>query len=715
MTKNLVLLEAERLWKHGFAIHWLRPKSKIPVESGWTTGPRKKWSELVKTYKPGFNVGVRLGAASKIEKGFLAVIDVDIRRNDFKTIEAAARCVRNLIGKARCPIVLSGRGNGSRHYYCITPEPFKMVTVRKEKDWEVCFYSEGRQVVLPPSVHPDTGQAYEWKRTGSIPMLSPPSTVSNEGKRPLQALEDFRAEKVDLGWLDVSSTMLMGMVEGTGVRDRSAFLLRATNALLSAGLTQNQILSVLTDPKLSIGQVGYEHAKTQSRARAAEWVHRYTFAKVKSEKVEAKIVFSDTPVPARKLTPEEMEEQEKEFTEERAWQQGLEKTQQGKIKNSLNNLDLILSHDLDQPAFIEDLFAGLIKTGEGSMPWDHHKNENLNDKYFLRIKSWIAKTYAFEPALGLVQEAVYLIADRNRRHPVQDWLRSLKWDGKKRVDTWLKRYCNAKESEPYLSEVSRKFLVAMVKRIFKPGCQWDYILILEGEQGEGKSTTARTIAGDEWFMDHLPDMREKDAMLNLQGKWIIELGELADVKRADYNLVKTYLIRRVDTVRAPYDRIRKDIPRQSVFIGTVNEGQYLKDPTGNRRYWPVRVGRCDPKALTGVREQLFAEAYAMYLRKEALYLSEEAETQARDAQEDRRVDDDATAMSETLSAFIERVDKEEVSFEFKRFRIRDLMTGIGPWGNWSGKGYLMNTAAHVLTKAGFIRLKIGGQRFWKRQ
>jgi predicted P-loop ATPase len=252
----------------------------------------------------------------------------------------------------------------------------------------------------------------------------------------------------------------------------------------------------------------------------------------------------------------------------------------------------------------------------------------------------------------------------------------------------------------------------MVSRVFRPGCQWDYVLVLEGAQGQLKSTIARTLASDAWFMDHLPDLRDKDAMLNLQGKWLVELGELADIKRSDYNLVKQYLARRVDTVRSPYGKIREDLPRQSVFIGTVNEGQYLRDPTGNRRYWPVKVGLCDVKGLRKVREQLFAEAYQCYLKGEDLYLKDAANQQAQVTQHERRVSDDSTEMYDRLLEFLHSDAGKALLAE--PFRSRDLFEGpSAPWGSYKPQGWIMNVAAQALTTMGFVQHRKTSGVFWK--
>lgn len=769
-TKDSTLVEARRLYVLGFAIHWLRPRSKIPVESGWTTGPRKTWEALEKSYIPGYNVGVRLGTPSKMSpSGYLAVVDVDVKsknpRHKAEAIEAARKVL-----KGKTPGVLSGRGNGSRHYYCLSEIPFKtfdpavstekvrvhmpskkpsraeLETLTKEEiargiriapAWGVSLYSEGRHVVLPPSIHPDSGEGYQWGRPltaiSELPLL--PLKTAMEGiavsdaalgvdesapPKVATSLTGFKVTPVELAWLGISKELLKAITDGTGVENRSDYLLKASSALFSAGLSQNEVLTVLTDPTTFLGACAYEHAKTRNRQRAAEWVHRYTVQRVKAERegktLSGKSVFEGVPLPARKLSPEEIEKQSAELLEERNWRQDLDRNEKGRPRTTLKNLDLILT-DVNENVFIEDLFASRTMYG-AKTPWGGKDRHYIQDIDLIRVKRWLASTeFGIEPPTAAILEATSLLADRCQVHPVRAYLESLVWDKIPRINGWIKKYCNAHAAEPYLSEVSRKFLLAMVKRVFEPGCQWDYVPVLEGNQGEKKSSVARAIATDRWFADNLPDLRDKDAMLNLQGKWLVELGELADVKRHDYNLVKAYLVRRVDMVRPHYGRLKTDVPRQSVFIGTINEGQYLKDPTGNRRYWPIKVGRCDDVALTKVRDQLFAEAMYVYrTTNEILMLGPQAEAQARDAQEDRRIDDDETEMRDALLSFLRSPAAK--TFPFEKFKVYDnLMIGPGaPWGAWNDKrGYILNTAGHILTTLGFEKFRSHGIRYWSRK
>lgn len=752
-----VLAEAKRLYKRGLAIIWLHKKSKRPVESKWTTGERKPWVYLEQTYLAGYNVGVRTGTPSKLTKGYLACIDVDIQDPAFE--EEAMRVVHGLVDHIPMPEVRSGSGNGSRHLYCLTPEPFRMITVAKSTEtievkgktkhkFEVCIYSDGRQMALPPSVHPDTGKTYRWEypMEGELPIFDfsgvqsvtstrpKKSTVSSKkpnntgaGAGPAgfdddelapggsEADFEFHVREVDLGWLPISDKVMRGIKDGIDIVDRSGFLLPAASALHSVGLDRDEILSVLTAPDNFLSGCAYDHAQTKDRRRAAEWLWRYTVRKVFAER-SASNVFSKVAGESdevKKLSAEEAEEQTAEFLAEINWKANLDRAKNGKLLVTLKNMDLIFGHAVDGNVFVKDLFANRVLYGDDT-PWGGKKEQALEDIDLILVKRWLADAFGVEPPTNAILEATALVGHKKRIHPVREWLESLEWDGTTRVSTWIKDFCEGEAEEPYLSQISRKFLLAMVKRVFEPGCQWDYVLVLEGKQGRYKSSIARALASDKWFMDNLPDLKDKDAMLNLQGKWLIELGELTSVKRSDYNLVKAYLVRRTDTVRPHYGRIMADVPRQSVFIGTVNEGQYLKDPTGNRRYWPVKVGNCDVKGLSAVRDQLFAEAMHLYrTENEVLMLDEAANEQATSAQEDRRVDDDESEMREALRDFMDSEPAKE--FPFDRFRARDLFAGVGvPWGRFADKSYAMQTAAIVLSSLGFERHKINGQRVWKR-
>lgn len=253
-------------------------------------------------------------------------------------------------------------------------------------------------------------------------------------------------------------------------------------------------------------------------------------------------------------------------------------------------------------------------------------------------------------------DAVSSVARANTIHPVRDFLKSLEWDGVERLDTLLVDYLGAEDC-PYTRAVTRKAFTASVARIMRPGCKFDYVLTLAGPQGRGKSTLINKMSCG-WYTDSLAGIGTKEAYEGIQGFWLVELGELAAMKKTEIEVTKNFISKQVDSYRAPYGRRVEDHKRQCVFFGTTNSTAFLRDDTGNRRFWPVRLGD-EPPALTvwddltpELVRQLWAEAVIRYEDGEPLTLTGELEAVAREQQSDFTEDD---ARAGEVQAYLERL------------------------------------------------------------
>lgn len=245
-------------------------------------------------------------------------------------------------------------------------------------------------------------------------------------------------------------------------------------------------------------------------------------------------------------------------------------------------------------------------------PWDKYQRPReaetqWTDEDATRLQAWLVREfYGFTPTITDCERAVDVVARVNGWHPVRDYLEGLVHDGTRRLSNGAARYFGAEASE-YASNVFRWWMISAVARVMTPGCKADHVLILEGKQGRGKSTALEVLAGD-WFSDSAIDLNSKDAFERIRGRWIVELAELDALFRVESSRAKQFFSSKRDDYRPAYARREREQRRACVFAGTVNEGVYLKDPTGARRFWPIVCARLDLEALRRDRDQLWAEA-----------------------------------------------------------------------------------------------------------
>lgn len=359
-----------------------------------------------------------------------------------------------------------------------------------------------------------------------------------------------------------------------------------------------------------------------------------------SYKAMSQLATDDVRVRAQ-LVEDRTAEAEEDFAEDlpeedKNWKGKLKVTEKGGIAQTIENVVIILEND--------PKLKGCI--GQNEM---EHQIVALRDLPWRSIRDssqWVdsddaSLRYYLERVYGLsgkdrIFDAVNVVASQNSFHPVREYLESCTWDGVPRIDTLLIDYLGAEDSA-YTRAVTRKTLVAAVARIFRPGCKFDYMLTIRGKQGLGKSQIIAKLGG-KWFSDTFTTMQGKDSLEQVQGVWLMEIGELAGMRKAEAETIKLYISKQVDRFRPAYGRRLQEFQRQCVFIGTTNETQFLRDTTGNRRFWVVDTPNEPTLSIwsdmtESVVSLIWGEAVEYFRKGEELYLPRELETIAREVQE----------------------------------------------------------------------------------
>ncbi len=582
-----------RYTERGFRlIYW--PRGKDPAT--WK-GPREAgWNE--RTYSPddyneGCNVGVLLG--TEIQPGkFLC--DVDFDWTDGLPL---ARTV--------LPPTEFGFGRPSRdtsHAFFTTSKP---VVSKVYEDIDNKGFVEirgtkndgtiGFQTMMPPSLHPN-GETLRMKVDGEI-------GHSDEIERRVM--------------LYAIACMLWQHLGLKGLHHNNR--LSVAGFLLTEGLAENEVILINT----AVAQMsGNDVSDVETTTRTTAALLRGGNAAVQGKGALIKAIGGEKDKEGKKVV-----------ARIREWLGGTDflhddkdktfKDNQENIRRALVKLDAVLSFNTFAQAPIVQYngYTGRLE--------DH-----MQDQIWLDIDA----KFQFRPTKEFFQTVVGSIARHNTFHPVLDYLSSLKWDGIPRIDEWLIKYAGAADSE-YARSVSSMVLMAAVKRVRQPGCKFDEITILESGQGLLKSSALKSLCyREEWFTDDLPlNVDSKIVIERTAGKWIIEASDLSGMKAAQQEHLKALLSRQVDAARLSYGRLLSEVPRQWIIIGTTNHQVYLKDATGGRRFWPMRIKQFDLDGLKSVRDQLWAEAAARESSGESIRLSPHLYKFAELQQERRREED----------------------------------------------------------------------------
>jgi predicted P-loop ATPase len=681
----------------GFACHWLRERSKAPVDQGWSSAPVASEDALRASYRRGYNVGVRLGEPSQVAGGYLYLIDADIR--DTECADEARETLRDLLGvdPDTLPTVASGSGGESRHYYFVSDRPFhsRRLAVSGEKirrfdktrgkevwsyTWELELFGTNKHVAMPPSIHPDTGKPYVWLREFDLDMLDlgvvPTIPAERLSKITDPVLEDYEFEAVEP--LTFKPGQLEAELDEIGLERIDDY---------HDWVTLGQALHHQFGGSREGFDLWVKHSRRSEKFDPREMPHKWrsfgrsrrrpvTMASVRQwileERRQAFVAemddaFDDLPdEPEGIITPDTLtadvaallggdnirsadvndpldaDVDPLDKPVELPWQSLLDfNPESGAIKPHLHNIALIVQHDPRSKGLAQfNLFTQEIvqraspaeKVPDGRKPakpimqlrpdiwavrdplngtlWNDRRDDDLR-RVLEAPKS--QGGYGIKISDRDLTAAIGIAAQAHAFHPVREYLEGLSWDGKARAETLFIDYLGA-DDDAYSREIARLMLVAAVTRIYEPGHKWDQAVVIEGIQGRGKSTFIQAL-GKHWAVELDGDFGDMKQMIELlQGAWIVELPELSAFSKSDVRAIKAFISRQEDRARLAYARRASGFPRQSVFVGSTNNSQYLSDPTGARRFWPIRGNKnqIDLTRFVANVDQIWAEALTIY-------------------------------------------------------------------------------------------------------
>ncbi len=627
--------DPDALKAHIAAGHDLIPiDGKRPVERGWRRTVPLSLEKAKARLMADANVGVRL-------RDIDLVIDVD-PRNFAEGDDPLARLIADFALPVS-PFVLTG--GGGRHLYMRKPADVLIVHGLPEYPG-VEFATTGRFVVAAGSVHPN-GKPYRLDDDALALFLSeaPEATTAL-----LEAIRRPSGAALSDVYGDVTPEQLEKLLSGLDVApynrrhdDWMRIMMAAHYGTGGAGVDPFVAWS-LGDPTYADDEEVIRR-KWRSLAMKPNGVKLGTLLKALSDAGKGGLIEEVLRAPACEDFPDDIAlpalKAEPTFM-----------TVKGVIVANYRNTQRAVEAGGFGVGY--DELAQRYCLRAERLPWTVDIGREVNDDLIRIIREWIMEQFGFEPKREDVSDVLFALATKNTFNPVVEYLDGLTWDGVPRVDRLFPSYFGSADGA-YERAVGRKLMLAAVRRMRCPGAKFDMVPIIEGKQGSGK-TSALRVLGRDWHSDaELGRVDGKDSAAALHGVWIMELGELTAMNKAEVDHLKAFVTRTEDRYRPPYGKTVKTYPRRCVFVGTTNSGSYLRDHTGNRRYLPVATGDIDLEALKRDRDQLWAEASRLEATGETLALPQTLWADAAEKQGDRMIDD---PWLDRLRAYVEcRPDK----------------------------------------------------------
>lgn len=562
---------------------------KVPLVSAWQ---RTKPGEYNETTLPG-NYGVVIPST-------VVIVDYD-PRNVVAGDNPLARLSKAVGGVSSFMV---GTGGGGAHFYFQCPDGFRAVD-RLDEYKGIDFKHVGGYVVGAGSVH-NSGKEYavaagDIQRLSQLPerllaLVSKPAAPENSGAFD-ELLNGVAPYDDSVGtvarYVEYLNHLASPSVEGQG-GDQNAFAVaaRGRDFGLSPAATFDHMLLHWNERCSPPWGADELRGKVQNA---------YSYAKGR--------VGADNPSTDFPVVPAEPDALTKE--EKPHWQNDANGIPRKTFLNLLNFL-----RTKDSGLYRVFGYNELSSRAEFVSPAPWHKGKlprwpTVTGTDIKMLKGYLSTRFKFEASVQAIEEAVTYVSYHAKFHPVKEYLNNLVWDRTPRLDSWLSDFLGVEDSA-YSRAVGRKVLCAAVMRAFHPGIKFDHVLVLEGRQDLGKSTVVEILGGP--FASDAPvDPHSRDTVDHMQGRWFIEIAEMEVLRKTDEDALKAFITRRTDRCRLAYGMTTVDFPRQSIFIATKNpraDGAYLKDDTGNRRWWPVACGaaQIDFKGLAKARDQIFAEA-----------------------------------------------------------------------------------------------------------